>query len=193
MQERQPQQQPTQQYQQPTPQQPQIPQDQFNNMVEQRAREYASVQDFNRRCDEVALQGRASFGEAEFNGRINNLQKLVDNTDPQSVQAYNNFLLAALESGEPAKVLYELGSDLNEAQRILGSNATRMAVEMVKRAARPPIEVSGAPKPVQPIGARGVANERINPDDPDRADHLSTAEWMRRRETQLADRRKAQQ
>lgn len=160
-------------------------------LINQRARELSIIQEFNRRCDEVATTGRAQFGEAEFMGRISNLQKLSDATDPASVQAYNSLLMAALEAGDSARLLHDLGADLNEAQRILGMNPTRMAVELTKRAAAPPVEVSSAAKPITPLGNRSASHERVAPDDPDRADHLSTAEWMRRREAQIADRRKA--
>lgn len=160
-------------------------------LVNQRARELANIQDFNRRCDEAALAGRSAFGESEFNGRIANLQKLVDNTDPSSVKAYNDLLMAALETGEAPRVLFDLGADLNEAQKVLSMTPTKMAVEMTRKAAMPPGTVSNAPKPITPIPSRGAANERISPDDPDRSDHLSTAEWMRRREEQLAARRAA--
>lgn len=158
-------------------------------LVNQRARELAAVQDFNRRCDETALAGRVAFGESEFNGRINNLRQLVDNTDPQSVQAYNSLLMAALETGEAARVLFDLGADLNEAQKVLSMTPTRMAVEMTRKATMATSTVSNAPKPITPINSRPGSHERISPDDPDRSDNLSTAEWMRRREEQLAARR----
>jgi len=176
------------QRQQPQPNQPQ-PQQFDQSTIEARARELANVQEFNRRCDETALAGRATFGETEFNGRIGNLQKLVDNSDQQSVNAYNALLQAALDTGEPAKVLHDLGGDMNEAQRILSLPATRMAVELTKRAFNANSQqVSQAPKPIQPVGVRGN-HQSITPDDPDRADHLSTQEWMRRREQQMNERR----
>lgn len=160
-------------------------------LVNQRAREMAAVQDFNRRCDETALAGRTTFGEAEFNGRIDNLRKLVDNTDPQSVQTYNSLLMAALETGDAAKVLFDLGADLNEAQRVLSMSPTKMAVELTRKAAMPTPDVSRAPKPITPVSTRPGSHERIEPDDADRSDNLSTAEWMRRREAQVAARRQA--
>jgi hypothetical protein len=159
-------------------------------LIEQRARELSIIQDFNRRCDAAALAGRTQFGEAEFNGRINNLQKLSDPSDPASVQAYNSLLMAALEAGEPDRLLFELGGDMNEAQRILSLSPTKMAVELTKKALKAPVQVSGAAKPITPVGTRSASHEPISPDDPGRSDHLSTAEWMRRRESQLADRRK---
>lgn len=173
------------------PEPPLQPPTNLDALVNQRARELAAVQDFNRRCDDTALAGRAAFGESEFNGRIQNLQKLVDNTDPQSVQTYNSLLMAALETGDAARILFDLGADLNEAQRVLAMTPTKMAVELTRKAAMPPAQVSSAPKPITTLATRPGSHERIAPDDPDRSDHLSTAEWMRRREEQLAARRAA--
>jgi hypothetical protein len=175
----------------PAPQPTTVPPEPDQNIINQRARELAAVQDFNRRCDEAAFAGRTTFGETQFNGRIDQLRKLVDNTDPVSVQAYNNLLMAALEAGDAPRLLHDLGADLNEAQRILTLNPTKMAVEMTRRAAKEPPVPSNAPKPITPIPTRGASHEQIQPDDPDRSDHLSTAEWMRRREAQLATRRQA--
>lgn len=174
-----------------TPPAPLQPPTDLDALVNQRARELAAVNDFNRRCDDTALAGRAAFGETEFNSRIDNLRKLVDNTDQQSVQAYNSMLMAALETGDAARVLFDLGADLNEAQKVLAMTPTKMAVELTRKAAMPPSTVSNAPKPINPITTRPGSHERISPDDPDRSDHLSTAEWMRRREEQLAARRTA--
>lgn len=163
----------------------------LDRLAESRARELAVIHEFNRRCDEVAVLGRSSFGENNFNERISNLQKLVDANDPSSVQSYNSFLSAAIDTGEAAKLLHALGSDLDEAQRIMSLPATRMAVELTKRAMAPEVQVSNAPRPITTVGGRGVSHEAISPDDPDRSDHLSVAEWMRRREMQVSERAQA--
>ena len=164
-----------------------------DRLAESRARELAVIHDFNRRCDEVALAGRRTFGEQVFNGQVANLQKIVDQDDPTSVQNYNSFLMAAIETGEGPKLLHMMGSDLDEAQRIMGLPPTRMAVELTKKAMAQGDQVSGAPRPLTPVGGRGATHEQIQPDDAERADHLATADWMRRRETQLAERAKARQ
>jgi hypothetical protein len=175
--------------QQAQQQQPQ--QDDTQARIEARALELSRIQEFNRRCDETALAGRAAFGEQDFNGRINNLQKLVDHGDPTSINAYNSLLQAAIDTGEGPKVLHALGADLNEAQRLLGLPPTRMAVELARRAFSPQQQVSLAPKPITPLASRGASHERIAPDDADRSDNLSTQEWMRRREAQLRERASA--
>ena len=69
-----------------------------------------------------------------------------------------------------------------------------MAVELARLAAKLPVEeadktvaaVSGTAKPITPVGSRGQSHVEIDPRDPDKADGLTTAEWMRRREAQVS-------
>lgn len=171
-----------------------LTQNDIDRLAEQKAQSLAAIHEFNRRCDEVAMAGRQAFGDNRFNERIGQLQKLVDVNDPQSVQTYNMFLTAAIDTGEASKLLYALGADLDEAQRIMGMSPTRMAAELTRKAMavdNGTTQVSGAPRPLTPIGGRGASHELISPDDPDRADHLGTTEWMRRREAQIAERMRA--
>jgi len=156
--------------------------------IEARAQQIASVAEFNRQCDAAAAEGRAKFGTEVFGSRVQSLQRLVDPGDQRSLAAFNTFLSSALETGEAPRLIHELGADLDEASRILSLPPAKMAVELTKRALAKPVEEepSGAPKPPTPIGNRGVSHDAIAPDDPDRADRLSTAEWMRRREAQEA-------
>jgi hypothetical protein len=53
-------------------------------------------------------------------------------------------------------------------------------------------QISKAAKPITPLNGRGVAHEAINPDDPTRADGLSTKAWMERREAQIRAREQRQ-
>lgn len=152
-----------------------------------RALEIAQVNEFNRACNEVAQAGRQAF--PDFNGRIDALRGLVNPADPSEAQSYNTFLASALETGEAHRLLHHLGGNLDEAQRILSLPPTKMAMELAKLAVRPPEQLSQAPKPIRPIaGGRQGPHTAIAPDDPERADNLSTAEWMRRREEQIAAR-----
>ncbi len=56
----------------------------------------------------------------------------------------------------------------------------KMAVELTKIASGQGRQVSGAAKPITPVGGRGASHDAIDPTDPERADKLSTAEWMKR-------------
>ena len=168
----------------------------FNRRVDAAARERATQQVFFDRCTEAQSQGRLQF--QDFDSKIQNLLQLVDRNDPTSAGAYNALIAAALETGEAPKLVHRLGSDLNEAARVLALSPVKMAVELTKMAAgleaegrrhQPDAnEISNAPPPLRPIGSRGVSHTAVAPDDPERADNLTDAEWMRRREAQVAAR-----
>jgi len=158
----------------------------IDQQIEQLANIKAANQEFNRRCNEVAEVGRRAY--PDFDLQVSRLVGLVDQNDPQGVQGYNAFLNAALETGEASKIIHALGGDLNEASRILSLNPVRMAVELTRLAARPMTELSGAPRPMNPAATAAQAQRTsISPDDPG-SDQISTAEWMRQREAQLAAR-----
>jgi hypothetical protein len=158
----------------------------IDQQVQQRAEVLAATQEFNRRCNEVAEVGRRTY--ADFDAQVGRLVGLVDSNDPQSTGNYNQFLNAALETGEASKIIHSLGADLDEASRILSLNPTRMAVELTRMAARPTQELSAAPRPINPASTNAQAQRTsTSPDDPG-SDNMSTAEWMRRREEQIQGR-----
>lgn len=167
--------------------QPPPSQAEIDRQINERAYALAQQQEFNRRCNEVADAGRTQY--ADFDVRVGKLVGLVDGNDPQAVANYNQFLSAALETGEASRLIHALGGDLDEASRILGLTPIRMAVELTKMASRPPSEMSNAPRPLNPIASQGVNNRAtFGADDPS-SDNLSTEEWMRRRNEQIAARR----
>lgn len=161
----------------------------FNAAIDEAARVRAQVNQFNAECDAVALAGRTQYGEKEFTDRVKALLQHVDRTDMNSLQAYNSFLMAALRTGEAPRLMFELGNDMNEAQRILAMSPIEMAVELTKRSARAPVApLSGAPAPITPVGNRGGQHTPIDPSDPARAKNLPVNDWMARREAQVKER-----
>lgn len=172
----------------PAPAQP--TEEQIRARIKQEAAQQAEWDKFNEACNAAAAQGREDYGKEAFNSSIDKLTKnLVDREDKASVDAYNEFLQAALETGEAPRLLYELGQNLDEAERILSLPPIKRAVALAKLAAREPEKISSAPKPINPIGNRGASHQHIEPDDPERGDRLTTAEWMKRREEQVAKQR----
>jgi hypothetical protein len=170
---------PAQTYSGPPPDQMTI-----DRQVEERAAILAANQEFNRRCNDVAEAGRRVY--PDFDLQVSRLVGLVDNNDPHGVATYNAFLNAALETGEASKIIHALGGDLNEASRILSLSPLKMAVELTRMASRPIHELSQAPRPLNPAAtAAQAARTSTSPDDPG-SDHMSTQEWMRRREEQVA-------
>jgi hypothetical protein len=104
---------------------------------------------------------------------------------------YNTMIQAALDVGTPeeaSKVLHAIAGDLNYASKVLEMTPTKMASELTKLATGQVKVPSEAPKPIVPLGRRGESHEQVDPTDKDRADNLSTAEWMRRREVQVRER-----
>jgi hypothetical protein len=155
----------------------------IDQQIQQRAQILADTQEFNRRCNEIAEAGRRQY--ADFDGQVARLVGLVDPQDPVGVAAYNEFLNAAIETGEAGKLIHALGGDLDEASRILSLPPRRMAVELTRMAARPVHELSQAPRPINPAATSAQAQRTsASPDDPG-SDTMSTAEWMRRRQEQI--------
>lgn len=146
----------------------------------------ASAKAFNEACNAVAQKGKLAY--PDFDPRVNELKKLVtDWNDPGQVSPYNQFLAAAIETGEGEKILHALGGDLDEAARIMSLSPIKMAVELTKMAGgQGAVQLSGAPKPITPVASRNAQHTAIDPRDVSRADNLSTAEWMKRRNEQVA-------
>lgn len=168
---------------------PTTTQAELDRLVDQRAQERSAIQDYNRRCDEVFQAGQTAF--SDFGDRVQNLQRLRDLSNPQDALTFNQFILAALETGSAPQVLHALGADLNEANRILSLAPVQMGVALARVADKLSAaaqETTAAPKPATPPAGGGngpgTSHTAISPSDPDRADRLSTAEWMRRRNAQ---------
>lgn len=174
----------------PPPPQPQLDESEVNRRASLMARDLSARQEFDRSCNETATAGRLAF--PDFDSRVNSLRGLVNPNDPSEASSYNTFLTAAIDTGEGAKVLHTLGGDLNEAQRIMSLSPTKMAAELTRLALRGIDDggtVSGTPRPIRPVqGGRQASHSQIAPDDPERADGLSSAEWFARRNAQVSKR-----
>lgn len=169
------------------------------SQVRQMTEQAQAAAAFNLACNEAATDGVTRFGQDEFLAAISEIGKLYDKTDPKQQAAYNEFLADALESDDPAQVLFDLGKDINEADRITNLPRPKRIAELAKRGVKAKGDsvaeqaVKAAkilPKPITPVGGRGAALTEIAPDDPARGMTLSTAEWMKRRNADVAAARK---
>jgi len=160
----------------------------FNARVAAAARQQVAINTFNDRCNAEAAKGRAQW--EDFDARLADVRSLVNVSDADEVAAYNALLQAGLETGELATLMYELGQDLDEANRILALSPLRMGVELTKKALKgAQIEgVSKVPPPVRPLAGGRGEQLPVDPTNPEQADNLTTAEWMKRREAQVAAR-----
>lgn len=164
----------------------------FDRLVNERAAQQRQAEDFARRCTDEALAGREKYGEQEFNKALGDLQRLIDASNNEDVAKYTRFLQASMEAGNAKDIIFALGNDLSKADRIFEMNDIKMAVELAKMAEgfgkeAPAEAVSSAPKPITPVGGRSGDRNPIDPTSA-RGDELSTAEWMRRRNAQVAQR-----
>lgn len=158
----------------------------FQSAVQAEAQRLAEADRFNRQCAEIADAGKAAFGDEQFNRSVSALVGMIDRSDAGEVAAYRGLIEAAAATGEAPRIIHLLGSDPNEAARIMALPPARMGVELAKMAAaKPDRTVTGAPRPAavpRGSGGAGAPHSAIDPGDPERADRLSTAEWMARRE-----------
>lgn len=161
-----------------------------NAAAQQQAQALAATAAFNQKCNEIVEAGRTTFGKDEFNSSVSGLLKLVDMADAGSAANYTDFLETAIETGAGAELLFELGRDLDEAQRVLELSPKKRAIELARKAESlgATAEPSKAPKPIRVIEAKGVRHEEIDPADASRADNLPIADWMERRNKQVAGR-----
>lgn len=161
--------------------------EQIDGMIAERANLVAQQTTFNNSCNEAAARGAAQYSDWQV--KLNGLTQLIDQTDPRSVQQYNLFLEAALETGNAEQIIYRLGGNLNEAARVLGMSPMKMAMEVGKLAeGKRDGKPSGAPKPIRPVGSTSPVSG-ARPDDPERGGEMPIDEWMKARNKQAVERR----
>jgi len=120
--------------------------------VEAEARRLAAQANFNSRVDEVVFAGRKEH--EDFNEAIDGLKSVTGPVVPAE------FLAAALETGSAGALIYHLGKNPSEADRILSMPPVAQAVALTKlatelgtsqaAAGEADPKVSKAPKPITP-------------------------------------------
>jgi hypothetical protein len=141
-----------------------------------------AVQTFTAQCNEVEDKGSDTY-KAKWVAAKAQLGLLDDEG-----RIPLELLTTALETDNPAKVLFELGSDIEKATEFLAMTPLRRAIAMAKIAEGKPVPrpQSKTPPPVDLIGGRGGGDDR--PSDRD-----SDEEWNRKeeiRERQVAEARR---
>lgn len=150
--------------------------------AERKAVERLAVQEFNAKCNKVEAAGSKAFGDKWAKAKAE-LAMLDDHG-----RIPIDILSVALETDDPARVLFVLGNDIEKATELMGMTPIKRAIAMDKIASSKPAapSTSKAPPPVEPIGGRGSRDDR--PTDRD-----SDEEWNRKeeaRERRLADERR---
>lgn len=146
--------------------------------VERRVAEQKAAQEvnaYNQRANDIYQQGLGQF--KDFGEQLTRLRDMG--------VISREFVESADETGEPAKVLYYLSKNLDEAERISSLPPHRMGTAMGKIAAKlttpAPKPQSKAPKPIAPIG--GNTKRELSIDD------MPLDEYMRLEDERWANRR----
>ncbi len=144
------------------------------------AAQIAAQNRFNEQVQAEVLRGRdpARGGHADFDQVASNLQRFGE--------LPRTFVEAALATGKGAEVMYHLGGDIAEADRILSMPPIQQAVALATLAGtiKPVVAkiVTSAPNPVSPRVGGGNTSTTPSLED----EKMSTADWIALREKQLA-------
>lgn len=150
--------------------------------AERKAAQLEATREFNKACNAVEAAGAKAFGD-KWQKAKSELAMLDDHG-----RIPMDILSVALETENPARVLFVLGNDIEKATELMGMTPIKRAIAMDKIASQKPAAptVSKAPAPVEPLGGRGSRDDR--PTDRD-----SDEEWNRKeeaRERRLAEERR---
>jgi hypothetical protein len=151
--------------------------------VEARAQRLATEREMNARADQAYYAGKAQY--SDFDDAIAPLQEM-------GAFANKGFYDALFASGAEPDVLYHLGSNPNEASKIVGliksGNVTKATAEMTKiataieakkAAPKPAPKTSQAPAPIKPVGGSALPSVDLDKAD----DETFTAEFEKKAKT----------
>jgi hypothetical protein len=147
-------------------------------------RQQAAAEDFNARCNAVEAAGQKTFGDKWFAAK----QDLALLDDHGRIPM--DILQVALETEDPARVLFELSKDLEKTDELMGMTPTKRAIAMDKIASSRPAErpQTKTPLRVEPLGGRGGHDDR--PRDSDSDDEWNRKEAIREH-LRMEERRKS--
>lgn len=162
--------------------------EEINKRANAKAIQISQQNEFNKACNSIVETGKKEF--TDWDEAVKNLSlvgAIGANVSPE-------FLETAIELKSPHKILHYLGSNLEEAEKLIKMPPKRMAMEMARIESAinapkpvivaPPAPISAAPAPVIPVG--GAAK----PGTPDINDSsLSSEDWHKLRQQQIIDKR----
>jgi hypothetical protein len=154
----------------------------FDLAVQAEADRRVALQEFNNKCNAVESAGSKAFGDKWTKAKTD--LAMLDDQGRIPI----DILSVALETDDPARVLFVLGNDIEKATELMGMTPIKRAIAMDKIASSKPAErpQSKTPPPVEPLGGKGAGNDR--PSDRD-----SDEEWNRKeaiRERKVAEERR---
>jgi hypothetical protein len=147
----------------------------FDLAVQAETDRRVALQDFNGKCNAVETAGSKAFGDKWAKAKAD--LAMLDDQGRIPI----DILSVALETDDPARVLFVLGNDIEKATELMGMTPIKRAIAMDKIATSKPAErpKSNTPPPVDPLGGKGVTNDR--PSDRDSDDEWNRKEAIRER------------
>lgn len=141
------------------------------------AAQIAAQNDFNRQVGEEVAKGRTAH--TDFDQVAANLQRFGE--------LPRTFVEAAMATGKGADVMYHLGGDIAEADRILSLQPIQQAVALATlagtlKAPASPKTITSAPAPVSPKVGGGATKNTPSLEDP----NMPVADWIKQREKELS-------
>lgn len=144
------------------------------------AAQQRAIEEWNNKCNAIEDNGSKTFGSKWVEAK-SNLAVLDDEG-----RIPLDLLQTALETDNPAQVLFELGGNLERAAELMAMTPAKRAIAMDRMAQKKPAAErprSQAPAPVDPITGRGGGSDA--PSDRD-----SDEEWHRKDSIRRAEKRK---
>lgn len=130
--------------------------------IEQEILQKQEAAAFNEESNRAYDIGTKTYGESEFTEATETLRMIGLNKDSLSV---------ALATDAPAKVLFLLAQDPNEASRVFALSPLKMAAAMTKLAMTSDKvaakKVSSAPVPIKPVNSKGGELDELTSDASD--------------------------
>ena len=160
---------------------------QVEALAEQKAQLKFQQQQFANRIGAIQTEGEQTFGKEKFLASTQSLASIRDTSSDAGQKQYLDFLAAIAEVPEASKVVMVLGEDLEEATRIMELSPVQQGIALARVAGREIAQVSKAPKPITPIGARGASHVAIAASDKERGDSIPIDVWMERRKVEAED------
>lgn len=155
----------------------------FDAAVQAESNRRIAVQEFNTKCNAVEEAGSKAFGDKWGKAKADLAVLDDEGRIPMDI------LSVALETDDPARVLYVLGNDIDKATELMGMTPIKRAIAMDKIASAKPAErqQSRTPPPIDPLGGKGATNDK--PSDRDSDEEWNRKEAIRERNAAEARRK----
>src|SRR5690606_25080477 len=116
--------------------------------IQQEAQKLVQKQQFDERCNQTYTQGVSEF--QDFDSALQNLHLV--GISPQALADITTM-------PDSHKILYQLGKNPDNAERILAMSPMQMGIELAKLSTAAPAQkpVSKAPAPISPVGGAASA------------------------------------